>query len=121
MFTNRMPRYEILGEDAIAALERGWRRIVTEIGVDFALPECVEALRDAGQDVDGERVRLDPDFVLEQVAKAPPAFEVRARNPDRSIAIGGDTFASVYGPPFVRTYASAIHGAMPPRATTTTS
>ena len=104
MFTNRLPRYEILSPDAIETLERGWRRIISEIGVDFALPEAVDVLREAGQSVDGDRVRFDPDFVLEQVAKAPPSFSVRARNPERSFTIGGDgmVFASVYGPPFVR-------------------
>ena len=42
--------------------------------------------------------------MLEQVAKAPREFDVQARNPEHSIHIGGDhmSFASVYGPPFVR-------------------
>jgi trimethylamine--corrinoid protein Co-methyltransferase len=104
MFVNRMPRYEILSEDAIATLDRGWRRIVSEIGVEFILPEAVEVFAQAGQKVDGANVKLDPDFVLEQVAKAPSEFDVQARNPERSIHIGGSNmaFASVYGPPFVR-------------------
>ena len=29
MFVNRMPRYEILSEDSMATLDRGWRRIVS--------------------------------------------------------------------------------------------
>ena len=32
MFVNDMPRYEILSEDAMATLDRGWRRIVSELG-----------------------------------------------------------------------------------------
>jgi trimethylamine--corrinoid protein Co-methyltransferase len=104
MFVNRMPRYEILSEDAIATLDKGWRRIVSEIGVEFILPEAVEVFAKAGQKVDGANVKLDPDFLLEQVAKAPREFDVQARNPEHSIHIGGDhmAFASVYGPPFVR-------------------
>jgi trimethylamine--corrinoid protein Co-methyltransferase len=104
MFVNKMPRYEILSEDAIATLDRGWRRIVTELGVEFLLEESLEEFRKAGQKVEGNNVKLDPDFVLEQVAKAPRQFDVRARNPERSVHIGGDhmVFASVYGPPFVR-------------------
>jgi trimethylamine--corrinoid protein Co-methyltransferase len=64
----------------------------------------VEVFASAGQATDGANVRLDPDFVMEQVAKAPREFDVRARNPERSIHIGGDhmAFASVYGPPFIR-------------------
>ena len=104
MFVNTMPRYEILSADSIAVLERGWRRIVSEIGIQFAKPEAVELFAKAGQQVDGDVVKLDPDFVLEQVAKAPREFDVQARNPEHSVHIGGDSmvFGGVYGPPFVR-------------------
>src|SRR3954471_8249511 len=105
MFVNTLPRYEILSEDAMAVLDRGWRRLMTEIGIEFLLDEAVEVFRAAGQQVvDGNRAILDPEFVLEQVAKAPREFDVRARNPERSIHVGGQhmAFASVYGCPFVR-------------------
>jgi len=105
LFVNTLPRYEILSEDAMAVLDRGWRRIVTEIGVEFLLDEAVEAFRSAGQQVvDDNRVILDPEFVLEQVAKAPREFDLRARNPEHTIHIGGQhmAFSSVYGCPFVR-------------------
>ena len=105
MFVNTMPRYEILSEDAMAVLDRGWRRIATEIGIEFLLDEAVEAFRAAGQQVvDGNRVILDPEFVLEQVAKAPREFDLQARNPEHSIHLGGQhmAFGAVYGCPFVR-------------------
>ena len=49
-------------------------------------------------------VKLDPEFVLEQVAKAPREFELQARNPERSVHIGGDNmvFSRRLRPPFVR-------------------
>ena len=105
MFVNAMPRYEILSEDAMDVLDKGWRRIVSELGIEFLLPEAVELLRDAGQIVEEEnRVRFDPEFILEQVAKAPREFELQARNPANSAHIGGDhmVFAPVYGCPFIR-------------------
>jgi trimethylamine---corrinoid protein Co-methyltransferase len=104
MFVNDMPRYEILSEEAMSTLDRGWRRIVSELGVEFALPEAVEYFEKAGQRVEGEKVFLDPEFVLEQVARAPRRFELQARNPDNNIHIGDSNmaFAGVYGPPFVR-------------------
>src|SRR6476660_5575105 len=100
-----MPRYEILSEDAMATLDRGWRRIVAELGIEFLLPEAVELLRAAGQIVeDDNRVRFDPEFILEQVAKAPREFDLLARNPDHVAHIGGNhmVFAPVYGCPFIR-------------------
>jgi trimethylamine---corrinoid protein Co-methyltransferase len=104
MFRNTMPRYEILSEDAMAKLEAGWRRLVTEIGVEFMSERALELFRKAGQRVEENTVYLDPDFLLEQVAKAPGEFDVQARNPANSIHIGGDAmaFGAVYGPPFVR-------------------
>ena len=104
MFRNRMPRYEVLSEQAMATLDAGWRRLMTEIGVEFLDPRALQLFRDAGQKVEDNTVFLDPDFVLEQVAKAPSEFEVQARNPEHSIHIGGDAmaFGAVYGPPFVR-------------------
>src|ERR687893_941346 len=88
----------------MAVLDRGWRRIVSELGIEFLLPEAVEHFRKAGQKVEGEKVWLDPDFLLEQAAKAPRSFELQARNPERSVHIGDDrmVFGGVYGPPFVR-------------------
>src|ERR1022692_4794528 len=104
MFRNQMPRYEILSADAVGVRDKGWRRIVSEIGVQFAKPQALELFRQAGQDVDGEVVKLDPDWVIEQVAKAPREYDVQARNPANTVHIGGDqmVFGAVYGSPFVR-------------------
>ena len=104
MFRNAMPRYEILSEDALATLDGGWRRLVSEIGVEFGSDRALELFRQAGQKVEDNVVRFDPDFVLEQVAKAPRSFDVQARNPANTVHIGDDAmaFGAVYGPPFVR-------------------
>ena len=37
---NSMPRYEILSEEAMDVIDRGWRRLVSEIGIEFLLPEA---------------------------------------------------------------------------------
>jgi trimethylamine--corrinoid protein Co-methyltransferase len=104
MFVNRMPRYEVLSADAMATLDAGWRRIVSELGIEFLKPEALELFRDAGQQVDGNNVKFDPEWVLAQVAKAPREFDVQARNPANTVHIGGQNmvFSGVYGPPFVR-------------------
>ena len=99
-----MPRYEILSADAMAVLDKGWRRIVSELGVEFMKPEALELFRAHGQRVEGDKVFLDPEFVLAQVAKAPREFDLQARNRANDVHIGGThmMFSSVYGPPFVR-------------------
>ena len=85
MFRNTMPRYEVLSEDAMATLDAGLaaarhrdRRRVHVTNVPSTL------FRKAGQRVEENTVFLDPDFVLEQVAKAPKEFDVAARNPAHS-------------------------------------
>src|SRR3954451_22325282 len=85
-------------------LDRGWRRIVSELGVDFLHDDAIAALEAAGQQVEGQLVKFDPDWILEQVAKAPREFELQARNPENNIHIGGRhmAFGAVYGCPFVR-------------------
>src|SRR3954467_12422652 len=103
-----MPRYEILDESSMQELERGWRRIVSELGIEFGTSEphaeSVALLEQAGQQVDGQLVKFDPDWILEQVPKAPREFDLQARNSDNTIHIGGNhmAFGPVYGCPFVR-------------------
>ena len=104
MFRNQMPRYEILSADAMATLDAGWRRLVSELGVEFMSQRALDLLGAAGQKVEDNKVFFDPEWILEQVAKAPRSFDVQARNPANSIHIGDDSmaFGAVYGPPFVR-------------------
>ncbi|MFM1864396.1 MAG: hypothetical protein RL677_176 [Actinomycetota bacterium] len=104
MFHNKMPKYEILSQEALHKLDQGWRRLVSEIGVEFMSDRALDLFKKAGQTVEGNNVKFDPDFVMEQVKKAPSEFDVQARNPKNSVHIGGDymVFSGVYGPPFVR-------------------
>ena len=59
MLINELPRYEILDEASMQELDRGWRRIVSELGVDFLHDEAIAALKAAGQEVDGQLVKFD--------------------------------------------------------------
>jgi len=104
MLERRLPLLEPLAPAALDAIERGWQRLVAEIGIRFDHPEALRLLAEAGQRVEGDVVRFDPDWVLEMVAKAPRRFTLHARNPARDIEIGGDhmVFLPVQGPPFVR-------------------
>lgn len=104
MFRNEMPYYEIVSPEGLETIERGWQRLVSEIGIEFLHDEALEHFRRAGQKVEGTVVHLDPEFVLEQVAKAPSEFVLRGRNPERTVTLGGKNmvFPSVSGPPFFR-------------------
>lgn len=79
-------------------------RILEEAGIAFYDDEAEKRLRGAGVAVDNQQVaRFDRSMIEELVAKAPSSFVHGARNPERSVTIGGDNiaFAPVAGPPFV--------------------
>lgn len=79
-------------------------RILEEIGTDVLHERARALLAEAGCRVDGVRVRWDRGFVMERISSAPSSFTLRARNPDRSVTVGGpggDTvLMNVGGPPF---------------------
>jgi len=103
----RIPVFEVLNEEGLEIIEANAETILAEIGIEFrGDPEALSIWRAAGADVEGERVRFPRGLCRSLIQKTAPAtFVQHARNPERSVAIGGDTtvFAPVYGPPFVRT------------------
>lgn len=104
--SRQVPFYEVLSEDGLALIEDNAEAILEEIGIEFRDdPEALELWRQAGADVDGARVRIPRGMARELLRQAPGEFTQLARNPERSIRIGGrnTVFAPVYGPPFVRT------------------
>ena len=78
-------------------------QVLEEIGIEFLNPEATAILKQAGCIVDDEtmNVRMDRDFVMEMLAKAPAEFTMTPRNPDRTITIGGKhmVFGNVSSPP----------------------
>ena len=86
-------------------VETNAERVLEEIGIDFKDdPGALELFRDAGADIDGERVRFPKGLCREIIqTNAPRQFTQHARNPARNVEIGGDhmVLAPAYGPPFV--------------------
>ena len=74
------------------------------IGIDFREDEALALWREAGAEVEGQRVRIPRELLMGLVAKAPERFTLHARNPGATVEIGGDTqvFGPTYGSPFVR-------------------
>jgi len=101
-----IPNFEVLTEEAISIIEENAEIVLEEIGVNFVdNPGALELWRQAGADVQGERVRIPRGLARTLCKTAPSSFIQHARNPQRSVEIGGRNLvlAPVYGPPFVRT------------------
>jgi trimethylamine--corrinoid protein Co-methyltransferase len=101
--TYDLPVYELLNAEGLERLHQASMHILSAIGIDFYDDEARAILRDHGADVRGETVFFPPGLVEQYAAKAPRSFTQLARNPQNSVAIGGNqvVFAPVYGPPFV--------------------
>ncbi len=100
-----IPLFEVLNDEALEIIEHNAETVLEEIGVNFVNNEAaLQRWRDAGADVQGERVRIPRGLARKLCQTAPASFTQHARNPARNVEIGGKTLvcAPVYGPPFVR-------------------
>ncbi len=105
VITRQIPDLEILNEEALEIIEANAETVLEEIGVAFVdNPEALKRWKEAGADVQGERVHLPKGLARQLCATAPRTYIQHARNPERSVEIGGRNLvlAPVYGPPFVR-------------------
>ena len=103
--TRNIPDLEILNAEALEIIETNAETVLAEIGVNFVdNPSALALWREAGAEIEGERVRLPRGLARSLCATAPRQFTQIARNPARNVEIGGRNLvlAPVYGPPFVR-------------------
>ena len=102
--TRRIPPYELLDAGALDDLERQADWLLSEIGIEIRDdPVALALFREAGAEVDGERLRFDPGLVRALCRTAPKTYTMHARNPEKSLEFGGNhlIFGAAYGSPFV--------------------
>ncbi len=95
----------MLSEESLELIEHNADQLLAEIGIEFVDdPEVLALFKDAGADVEGTRVRFAPGLCRSIIqASAPSQYVQHARNPARSVTIGGKNTVLVpaYGSPFV--------------------
>ena len=97
--------YEVLDEEgSLSSRGTPTRSLKRSASYSATTPRHWQLWKEAGADVKGERVHFPRGLPRSLLKTAPKVFTQHARNPDRSVHIGGDAtvFAPVYGPPFVR-------------------
>lgn len=74
-FCNPFAPWEIASEDELEAIHQASLRVLAEHGLQFDLSEARTMLQENGAEIvdGGPLVRLDPDLVMEWIARAPPA------------------------------------------------
>lgn len=101
----KIATFDILHDEAMDIIESNADTVLEEVGIEFRDDaEALAMLKEAGADVQGERVHFPRGLCRELMKTAPGEFTQHARNPERNVVIGGNNtvFAPVYGPPFVR-------------------
>ncbi|MCC2688763.1 MAG: trimethylamine methyltransferase [Rhizobiaceae bacterium] len=99
-----IPTYDVLSEESLQRIETTADRILAEIGIEFRDDAvALDHWRRAGASVDGVLVKFEPGMLREILKQAPATFTQHARNPAKSVEIGGRSvvFSPAYGSPFV--------------------
>ena len=100
-----IPNLELMNLESIELIEDKAELVLETIGVKFLdNPKALNLWREAGADVVGELVKIPRGLARKLCATAPSRIIQHARNPKRTVEIGGKSLvlAPVYGPPFVR-------------------
>lgn len=94
---------EPLSEADLDAIHAQAMRILEDIGTEVHSDVMLTMLEEAGQRVEGTRVRWDAGFVMAQLAKAPAQFTLQGRDPRYAVTIGGGSLVHTPtgGSPFV--------------------
>ena len=104
--TRKIPVYEVLDDEGLSIIEENAETILQEVGIEFRDDEeALQLWRNAGADVDATRVRFPRGLCRTLIqATAPKEYVQHARNPERSVRIGGKhtVLVPAYGPPFIR-------------------
>ncbi len=100
-----LPHFDPLDPEQVERINQQVDWMLENIGIAFRDdPKALAIWQKTGTKIDGDRIFADAKWVRELCSQAPTEFEQLARNPDRSVVIGGNNqvFAPIYGAPFVR-------------------
>ena len=98
---NRDQPIEPLTQEGVQTIHDAAMQILEQIGIEFLNKEAREIFSKAGCRVDENNVKMDRDWVIEMIGKAPSKFTITPRNLDREIIVGGNhiLFGNVSSPP----------------------
>jgi trimethylamine--corrinoid protein Co-methyltransferase len=89
--------------EALTHIHDGAMDILKNTGVKFDDDEAIDLFKKASLKVDDRTVYFSENIVNHAIETAPPHFSLDARDPAKSVAIGGEYFALApgYGAPFI--------------------
>ena len=98
-----MGYFELLSLDDLEQIHLTSMRVLEKVGVAFPQADALAVFKQHGVRVEAGRVYLTEAQVMDAVSGVPQHFTLHARNPERSVTIGGGStvFAPGYGAPFL--------------------
>jgi trimethylamine--corrinoid protein Co-methyltransferase len=98
-----VPVYEVVNAEGVEQIHDLAMRIVESIGVDFRDAESLDIWKKTDAEIQGERVRVSRDTLMALVDQAPSEYVHHARNPERTVTVGGRSMvvSPSYGPPYI--------------------
>lgn len=101
--TTMYDRMTALNQMQVAGIHNASMRLLDSVGVAFEAEEALDIFKSHGVRVDGRKVFLTEDQVVNALATAPSSFTVNARNPVNNVIVGQDevVFVPGYGSPYL--------------------
>ena len=98
-------RIKSFGDEDLKRLHDASMEILRDVGVVFYDPEAIEIFKKHGVRASGNTVFLGESHVAKALKTAPSRFSITARDPKKSVRIGGQDSVLVppYGAPFMVT------------------
>jgi len=98
------PPTALISEEQLEEIHAASLEVLEQVGIEFLSRRALAVFKAAGAEVDekSQRVRLDRKLVMASIKSAPSSFTMNARNPDRSVLMGGSriNISNATTPPF---------------------
>ena len=102
---NRLPLTEPMTQEEVERIHDASLDILENVGVVFRDPQAITDWKSVGADIRDEyRVHLDRGLVGELISSIPSELTLHARDPEKSVKIGGRStiFVPMAGAPYIR-------------------
>jgi len=98
-------RMQELNLEQITRIHDASMSLLRDTGIVVNEEEALSIFREHGYKVEGKKVFPTEEQIMKALATAPSRFVIEARNPAKSVAIGGDDYAFFpgYGAPYIIT------------------
>ena len=99
----KIPWVDLLTEEQVRTIHEASMDVIEEVGVEFRCEDAIAMWKATGASVDGVRVRIDRELLMELVGTAPSSYTMIARDRsfDATVGDGKTIFTPSYGAPYV--------------------